>query len=106
MSCGSRARSARTYSRPRGRRRLRKSATFPSLGETRRDANRPSASRAFSEVLVGQRKDLAFLEVREDVVVRRQRVVVRRRERLIIGLDQTLVLVQRVECVADLRAFG
>src|ERR1043165_9085275 len=56
--------------------------------------------------LVRQREDLAFLEVGEDVVVRRQRVVVCRRERLVVGLDQALVFRKCVERLADLRPFG
>src|SRR4051794_21047659 len=55
---------------------------------------------------VDQRKDFAFLEVGEDVVVGGERVVVLRRERLAVALDQAVILVDGIEGLADLRAFG
>src|ERR1043166_3231950 len=79
-----------------------RSIAFP--GTQRRDAWRPAAQ--FLERLVRQRQNLAFLEVGEEIVVRSQRVVVRRRERLVVGLDQAFVLVERVERLAHLRPFG
>src|SRR4051794_4025613 len=60
----------------------------------------------FAGSLVRQRENLAVLEVGEDVVVRRQRVVVRGREWLVVGLDQALIFRKRIERLAHLRTLG
>src|SRR3954462_10190007 len=59
-----------------------------------------------AEASVRQRKDLIAFEVSEEIIRRSQSILVRGRERLLVGLDQPLVLVDSVKSLADLRAFG
>src|SRR5712671_645651 len=56
--------------------------------------------------LVGQRQDFIPLEIGKDVIRRRQRVLVRGAERLVVGLDQPVIFADLVKAFADLRTLG
>ena len=56
--------------------------------------------------LVGQRQDFIPLEIGKDVIRRRQRVLVFGRERLVIGLDQAVILADLVKTFPDRRTVG
>src|SRR5882757_3877129 len=53
--------------------------------------------------LIRQRQDFVALEVGEDVIRRRQRVLIVRRERPVIGLDQAVILADLVKTLPDCR---
>src|SRR5258708_6612018 len=55
---------------------------------------------------VYQRQNFISLEVGKDVIRRRQGVLILRRERLVVGLDQPVILAELIEAFPNLRPLG